>query len=255
MIPIAASAALSAASSLASILGAASGSAASSATTAAAGTSSATTAKGTASTAKGDTVNQADFMQLLIAQLQNQDPLNPLDSANFSAQLAQFSSLQQLTEINASLKKGGTGAGAVSSVGAVGFLGKEVRGVSDQVTVANGKASTLDFTLTGSGVLHAQIINAAGKAVVPDLVIGTQDPGTHTLDLSGMASAGQLPDGTYKIKLAVVGSDGKASSVDTLGGGIVTGVDLSGDAPTLLIGSIRIPLADVRQVQEPPPAA
>ncbi len=88
MIPLAASAALSAVSSLTSLLGAAA--------------SSDATPKATGK--DGNTVTQADFMQLLVAQLQNQDPLNPLDSANFSAQLAQFSSLQQLTEINQTLK-------------------------------------------------------------------------------------------------------------------------------------------------------
>src|SRR5207247_1355146 len=93
-------------------------------TTAAPPASNATAAK------KNDIVNQADFMQLLIAQLQNQDPLNPLDSANFSAQLAQFSSLQQLTEINQRLANdGSTGTGA-ARFEAVGFLGKDVEGVS-----------------------------------------------------------------------------------------------------------------------------
>src|SRR6185436_5267244 len=85
MIPLAASAAISAAGSVASLL--------------------ASSAADDPKPAKaGDSVNQADFIQLLVAQLQNQDPLNPLDSANFSAQLAQFSSLQQLTEINQHLK-------------------------------------------------------------------------------------------------------------------------------------------------------
>ena len=56
---------------------------------------------------ENDVVNQAEFMKLLVAQLQNQDPLNPLDSANFSAQLAQFSSLEQLTQINQKLSRSG----------------------------------------------------------------------------------------------------------------------------------------------------
>src|SRR5947208_5981863 len=126
MIPIAASAALSAVSSLTSLLGAAA--------------SSDATPKATGK--DGNTVTQADFMQLLVTQLQNQDPLNPLDSANFSAQLAQFSSLQQLTEINQTLKSGGTSGDSVGKLDAVGFLGKEVRGASNVVDVKSGAAST-----------------------------------------------------------------------------------------------------------------
>src|SRR5436305_15213816 len=99
MIPFAASAALSAASSLTSLLGAS------------ASSDSTPQAAGKATGKDGNTVNQADFMQLLVTQLQNQDPLNPLDSANFSAQLAQFSSLQQLTEINQTLKSGNSSDG------------------------------------------------------------------------------------------------------------------------------------------------
>ena len=76
MLPIAAQAAITAAGSLASLVGSASSSAASSTDTSAQSTKS-------QAAKSGDTVTQADFMQLLIAQLQNQDPLNPLDSANF----------------------------------------------------------------------------------------------------------------------------------------------------------------------------
>ena len=250
MIPIAASAALSAASSLASVLSSAMSSSTSKATSGTSATSP-SSASGTAAKS-GNTVDQADFMQLLVAQLQNQDPLNPLDSANFSAQLAQFSSLQQLTEINASLKKNGGTSGAGGGLDAVGFLGKQVEGVSSAVSVTKGAMSTLDYTLSGRGTVHAQIVNASGKTVASDLVVGTQDAGAHTLDLSKISNLPQLTDGTYTVKLAVVDdATGKASAVDTLGGGIVTGIDLSGDTPTLLIGSRRISLGDVRQVNEP----
>ena len=84
MIPLAASAAISAAGSVAGLL-------------------ASSVADDPKAAKAGDSVNQAEFMKLLVAQLQNQDPLNPLDSANFSAQLAQFSSLEQLTQINQNL--------------------------------------------------------------------------------------------------------------------------------------------------------
>jgi len=245
MIPVAASAALSAASSLASILGAASGSNTSN--------TSATSSTGTAnSTTKtnGNDVNEADFMQLLVAQLQNQDPLNPLDSANFAAQLAQFSSLQQLTEINGTLKSS-SGAGGSSGLDAVGFLGKQVQGASSSVEVKSGTATTLGYTLSGAGDVHARIVDAGGKTVVGDLDLGTQQAGSQTLDLSKIPNAAHLADGTYTVSLAQIDAAGKASAVSTTGGGIVTGVDLSGKTPTLIIGSRRIVLTDVTQVQEP----
>src|SRR5204863_5126394 len=82
-----------------------------------------------------DVVNQAEFMKLLVAQLQNQDPLNPLDSANFSAQLAQFSSLEQLTQINQHLADQATGPTGATAFEAVGFLGRDVEAADDAMTV------------------------------------------------------------------------------------------------------------------------
>jgi len=237
MIPIAASAALSAASSLTSLLG---GAASSDATPKATGKD-------------GNTVTQADFMQLLVAQLQNQDPLNPLDSANFSAQLAQFSSLQQLTEINQTLKGANTGGSSVGKLDAVGFLGKEVRGASNTVDVKSGAASTLDYTLATSGTVEAKILDASGGTIA-DAILGAQNAGPHTLDVGTLAGVPKLADGTYTVQLYVGDGNGNATPVATMGGGVVTGVDLSGDAPVLLIGDRRIAVTDVREVRVQPPA-
>ncbi|TMA80425.1 MAG: hypothetical protein E6J72_08405 [Deltaproteobacteria bacterium] len=237
MIPIAASAALSAVSSLTSLLGAAA--------------SSDATPKATGK--DGNTVTQADFMQLLVAQLQNQDPLNPLDSANFSAQLAQFSSLQQLTEINQTLKNANTGGSSVGKLDAVGFLGKEVRGASNTVDVKSGAASALDYTLATSGTVEAKILDASGGTIA-DGILGAQNAGPHTLEVGTLAGVPKLADGTYTVQLYVGDGNGNATPVATMGGGVVTGVDLSGDAPVLLIGDRRIAVTDVREVRVQPPA-
>ncbi len=242
MIPIAASAAIGAASSLASVLGAA----ASSASTSAPASGGATPAK------DGNTVNQADFMQLLVAQLQNQDPLNPLDSANFSAQLAQFSSLQQLTEINTELKNAGVGGGSTGKFDAVGFLGKDVQGASTTIDVQKGVATTLDYTLDAASIVEAKILDASGGTVA-DLVLGSQTAGAHTFDLADVPNAPKLGDGTYTVQLFSGDGQGTATPVGTIGGGLVTGVDLSSDTPVLLIGDRRLALTDVRQVKTQTP--
>lgn len=239
MIPIAASAAISAASSLASLVGSAA--------------SDSTSSPTAAQPAKdGNVVNQADFMQLLITQLQNQDPLNPMDSANFSAQLAQFSSLQQLTEINQTLKGAGKASDGTSRFDAVGFLGKDVRGASDVVALKSGVASTLDYTLPSAGTVRAKIVDASGRTVA-DLVLGAESAGAHTFDLKGLSDVPQLADGDYKVRISVGDGTGTATAVATTGGGIVTGVDLAGDTPVLLIGDRRLALTDVRQVQDHAP--
>jgi flagellar basal-body rod modification protein FlgD len=212
-------------------------------------TNTGTTNTGTTTKPKGnDVVNQAEFMKLLIAQLQNQDPLNPLDSANFSAQLAQFSSLEQLTQINQKL--GAQSEGKVGRFEAVGFIGREVTGASLGIAVEGGVATTLDYTLTQTGTVQAKIVNSNGQQVA-DVVLGSQGAGDYTFDLSKIPDAPKLDDGTYAVVVTQANpAGGAATPVDTYVTGRVTGVDLTHDTPVLLLGRRRLVLADVTEIKE-----
>src|SRR5690349_20163429 len=144
------------------------------------GTSSAT--GGNASTGSAnDVVNQAEFMKLLIAQLQNQDPMNPMDSSNFSAQLAQFSSLEQLTQINQRLAD--QGQDKIGRFDAVSFIGREVTGPSGAIAVKGGTATTLDYTLDTGGTVDATITDKTGQ-IVGTLKLEGQGAGAHQFDLA-----------------------------------------------------------------------
>jgi flagellar basal-body rod modification protein FlgD len=195
-----------------------------------------------------DVVDQAEFMKLLVTQLQNQDPLNPLDSANFSAQLAQFSSLEQLTQINQKL--GAQSEGKVGRFEAVGFIGREVTGASLGIAVEGGVATTLDYTLTQTGTVQAKIVNSNGQQVA-DVVLGSQGAGDYTLDLSKIPDAPKLDDGTYAVVVTQANpAGGAATPIDTYVTGRVTGVDLTHDTPVLLLGRRRLVLADVMEIKE-----
>ena len=224
--------------------------AAASGTTKTGSTNTGTTNTGTTTKPKeNDIVNQAEFMKLLIAQLQNQDPLNPLDSANFSAQLAQFSSLEQLTQINQKLSE--QDGEKIGRFEAVGFIGREVTGASLGIAVKDGVATTLDYTLTQAGTVQAKIVNSNGQQVA-DLVLGPQTAGNHTFDLSKVPKAPKLADGTYAV--VVTQSNPAAGSVptaiDTYVTGRVTGVDLTNTTPVLLLGERKLVLTDVTEIKE-----
>jgi flagellar basal-body rod modification protein FlgD len=248
LIVSAASSALGLVSSLASSATAPSdGSGATSGTGATNGTG-ATSGTGAAAAKKNDVVNQAEFMKLLIAQLQNQDPMNPLDSANFSSQLAQFSSLEQLTQINQKISDQATqNAGRFD---AVSFIGRDVTGPSGAIEVKDGTATTLDYSLAAGGAVRAKIVNASGD-VVADLQLGDQGAGDHTLDLGQASGVPHLDDGVYTVALTQADPTGNAAAVDTRVTGRVTGVDLTGDAPTLLLGGRRLGLGDVTTIRQP----
>ena len=204
---------------------------------------------------RNDVVDQADFMRLLLAQLQNQDPLNPLDSANFSAQLAQFSSLEQLTQINKTLADGHTSSGT-SRFEAVAFIGRQVTAAGDEISVADGAATTLDYRLATAGTVRARVLDASGREVAA-VQLGTLAPGPYRLDLADLADVPHLADGIYSVRLTVSDGSGTAIPVDTSVSGRVTGVDLGTSPPTLLLGEQRVALADVTAIRELPlePAA
>jgi len=78
------------------------------------------------STKAGDELDKNDFLNLLVTQLQYQDPLNPMDSADFTAQLAQFSSLEQLTNMSSQLKELTLTQNALNNSQAVSYIGRTV---------------------------------------------------------------------------------------------------------------------------------
>jgi flagellar basal-body rod modification protein FlgD len=198
-----------------------------------------------------DVVNQAEFMKLLVAQLANQDPLNPLDSANFSAQLAQFSSLEQLTQINAKLDA--ANEEQIGRFEAVGFIGRDVTGPSLGIAIEDGTATTLDYTLERGGNVQAKIVNSNGE-MIANVPLGAQSAGAHVFDLSAVAGAPELEDGEYAVVLTQADpAGGAAEQIATTVTGRVTGVDLTGDEPVLLLGSRRLVLTDVTSIKEPAP--
>jgi flagellar basal-body rod modification protein FlgD len=242
----------SAASSAIGLISSLASSATSSSKASAASSNEAPLAAGTSTPAtkkENDVVNQAEFMKLLIAQLSNQDPLNPLDSANFSAQLAQFSSLEQLTQINQKL--GDQAEETIGRFEAVGFIGREVTGASLGIAIADGESTELEYTLDRGTTVTAKIIDENGHQVAT-LALGQQGAGTHTFDLSEVPDAPDLEDGVYAVVLSAPNAGGVATAIDTYVTGRVTGVDLTADAPVLLLGERRLVLADVTEIKEAP---
>lgn len=214
--------------------------------------SGSTAATGTSGTVKrNDALGQTEFLSLLVAQLQNQDPLNPMDSADFSAQLAQFTSLEQLMQINQKLD----GLGEDDPVTAptfdpVGLLGRDVTANGSSVHVADGDASALEYSLTSAGKVTVEVKSSTGT-VVGTAELGQTGAGAHVLDLDDVSELADLADGDYTVSVKVQAGDAPAVTVQTRLTGTVTGVDLTTDPPTIRVGDLKIPLGDVREVRAP----
>ena len=103
-------------------------------------------AGGASGTKKGE-MNQDMFFQLLIAQLENQDPLNPMESTEFTAQLAQFSELEKLSSMNNALNYMQLYLASLNNAQAVDFIGKEIEAKGDSLQLSEGGSAAIHYKL------------------------------------------------------------------------------------------------------------
>ncbi|MEP6493415.1 MAG: flagellar hook capping FlgD N-terminal domain-containing protein [bacterium] len=199
----------------------------------------------------GGVMGKDQFLKLLIAQMKNQDPMSPMQGDQMAAQLAQFSSLEQLQQINATLtdQQTSTGGllGAIQGSAAINTIGHTVVAVGNQVQIggAGGSTSvTANIAAAGSsGTIH--IFNAAGSEVATQ-TLGAVPGGKQTFNI-GDATKG-LPDGTYTYSIDVKDGSGTAVAVQTYSTGRVDGVSTSQNGLVLTAGGLSIPYANVIQI-------
>jgi len=148
-----------------------------------------------------------DFLTLLVAQMRYQDPLNPLDGADFAAQLAQFSSLEELRNINTNLNDAVEAdmllALSINNTMATTLVGKSVRATSNEVCLKNGEAVDIDYELSGNASkVSLEIYNADGQ-LLRTLTDTCKNKGDHSLSWDGCDDRGNLvPSGSYTMSIS-----------------------------------------------------
>jgi len=212
------------------------------------GPSTAQPGVGQALTAK--TVTQDDFLKLLIAQLQNQNPLQPMDNQEFAAQLATFNSLGQLIDINGKLGQLQSMQGLASQYNAASLIGKEIEVNGNVVNLAEGSSASLGYQLGANAArVGISIRNSAG-GLVRQIDAGSQKAGEQTIQWDGRDSAGnRAPSGSYNFEITAVDAGGKNIPTWGLIRGVVTGVSLGGNEPLLEIGALLVPMSSVIRVR------
>lgn len=190
------------------------------------------------------------FLRLLTTQLAHQDPLNPLDDKEFVAQLAQFSSLEQLSNISESMESFKESFARQETLNAVNFIGKEIRAEGRSISKDGNSVSSFTYTLPDTAEkLHMNIFDSFGN-IVRTISLPGRMPGEHEYVWDGRAHSGNpLPDGVYSISMAAEGRHGEPLMVSTKTSGIVTGVINDGDQAVLrLQDGRRVNLKDVKEV-------
>jgi flagellar basal-body rod modification protein FlgD len=157
------------------------------------------------------TVTQDDFLKLLIAQLQNQNPLQPMDNQEFAAQLATFNSLGQLIDINGKLGQLQSMQGLASQYNAASLIGKEIEVNGNVVNLAEGSSASLGYQLGANAArVGISIRNSAG-GLVRQIDAGSQKAGEQTIQWDGRDSAGnRAPSGCKDFEITAVDAGGKS---------------------------------------------
>ncbi len=196
------------------------------------------------------TVTQDDFLKLLIAQLQNQDPLNPMDNQQFAAQLATFNSLGQLISINEKLGGMQNAQAAAEQFNAASLIGKEIASGGNTVSLASGGTAKIGYQLGANASRVVIGIHGAGGKLVRQIEAGAQSAGEKSAVWDGRDSSGrQLAAGLYNFDVSAFDANGKAVAASARMKGVVTGVKFDGSEPVLQIGDVDVPLSSVTGVR------
>ncbi len=198
----------------------------------------------------GGALGKDEFLRLLVAQLRDQDPLSPMEADELAVQLAQFSSVEQLMNLNERIAELGAFDSAlaemVSASAAVGLLGKDVTAVTDRISLDGSGQAPIDVDVRGAGgVAIARIVDASGVELAT-LPLGPLAPGRQTVDFGALDQ--RLPPGTYRFEIEVDDGSGTISPAVGVVQGKVTGVRYVEGGPVLVVGSMELPLASVIEV-------
>ncbi len=187
------------------------------------------------------------FLELLVTQLKHQDPLNPMEPEAFAAQLAQFSSVEQLTKLNDAFSTQQADSLArtlldKTSLGA-SLIGKHVLAEGSQLTVADDGSTSFHVDVAGTGGKATLTLFDASGNTVATRSLGALSGGARTI-----RPPTDLPPGVYQYAVSVEGPKGEAVATKTFVDGVVDGVLFEAGQVVLRIGAMRISIDKLSQI-------
>ncbi len=196
-----------------------------------------------------EVMGKEDFLKLLVAQLQHQDPLNPQDPTEFTSQLAQYSQVEQSMNMNKNLENLAGMTYDMERMSALGMIGKDVT-ISSSGFLADGTEKTVGYQLGGNAAeVKVHILDANGNTV--RTIEGTEfKSGDHFVTWDGKDKNGNtVEDGTYFVSVMALDADEKKVASQPLVKTKVTGLDLDGEKSYLTTEVGTYGLNQVQEVQ------
>ena len=212
--------------------------------------SAATSALGAPAPATGTSAeSEQRFLKLLVTQLNNQDPLNPLDNAQLTSQLAQMSTVSGIEKLNTAFQSMLAQSGSSQVLQSAGLIGRTVLVPGNELTLKQGVDVPFALEVTGAAeTVKVTITNAAGDAV-RSYDLGALPPGVKTLSWDGKTDDGvPAAAGSYILSVGALGGGSKVAA-DALTYAKVSSVAQGSNGVSLDLGASRkASLGDVRQI-------
>jgi flagellar basal-body rod modification protein FlgD len=191
--------------------------------------------------------NFQSFLQLLTTQLQNQDPLSPLDTNQFTQQLVEFAGVQQQINTNDSLATLVSLQQTAQSSQALQFVGKTAVVSGNTATMTNSEA-TWELNIPSASTVNISIANSSGQTVYSSSFAASAG-NNQVFNWNGLGTDGtQLPDGSYTLTATAKDSANNTVAVTTSVAGVVSSVNLTQSPPLLSIGGQTFTVNQVQSI-------
>ena len=195
--------------------------------------------------------NFDNFLMLLVTQLENQDPLEPMDTNEFTSQIVQFASVEQEIASNNNLEQLIALQRSNQAAAAVGYLGKRVEAAGNTTVLKDGQAEWNYGLPENADTVDLIVYDELGNQIYHTQ--GSTDLGAHQFVWDGLDNSGNpMPEGLYTLSVSATGSDGEAIETSMTVVGQVDGVETTGDSVVLFVGPIGIPIGDVISILDAP---
>ena len=199
---------------------------------------------------RGIADNFDTFLNILTTQLKNQNPLDPMDTNQFTQQLVQFTGVEQQLKANTYLEALMLANQSAVNTDAVSYIGKEVTAAGTKSELKGGGATWAYNADAAVSDARVTIKDSMGNVVYTET--GSLNKGPGNFLWNGVGSDGKLrPDGAYTISIDGKNLAGNNVAISTSTVGVVSAVDFSGSEPILTVGGSKIKLSDVTNVRIP----
>jgi len=192
-------------------------------------------------------VSKIDFMQLLVAQIQNQDPLSPMDNAQFTSQITEFTQLEQLETMNSNLEENLIVGQAINNTAMLGLVGKNVTVEGNGAWVEGGVASENVIASEGAGRAVIEVTDSTGHVVAT--YERDVDTGLNDVSWDGRLDNGEMAeDGKYNITVEVTNNSDDEIAFTTLMTGPVQGLRYENNQAVVMVGGLEFYVSEIYKV-------